>query len=106
MRSKNTLHIIMGVCCVAALLGAGCTQLMVPVQTPAGTQTMDTKTDRLNPAAVYCGQVGGTPTTVKNVDGSEYGICAFPNTTECEEWALYRGEGCTLHAAPDATPAK
>ena len=96
----------MGVCLVAALLVAGCTQSMGPAQTPAGTQTKDTKIDRLNPAAVYCGQVGGTPTSVKNVDGSEYGMCAFPNNTECEEGALFRGEGCTLNLAPDANPAK
>ncbi len=96
----------MGVCLVAALLLAGCTQSIIPAQTPAGTQINDTKIDRLNPAAVYCGQIGGTPNTVKNVDGSEYGMCVFPNNTECEEGVLFRGEGCMLNAAPDATPAK
>ena len=96
----------MGVCLVAALLVTGCTQPMVPAQTPAGTQTMDTKIDRLNPAAVYCGQIGGTPNKVKNVDGSEYGMCAFPNNTECEEGALFRGEGCKMYVASNATPQK
>ncbi|MFA4860660.1 DUF333 domain-containing protein [Methanoregula sp.] len=106
MTSKYTLLIIMGVCLVAALLVAGCTQLTAPLQTPAGTQTNDTKIDRLNSAAVYCGQIGGTPNTVKNVDGSEYGMCAFPNNTECEEWALFRGEGCKLNVTLTATPIK
>jgi hypothetical protein len=106
MTSNYTLCISIGVCLVAALLVAGCTQPMVSAQSPAGTRTMDTKMERLGPAAVYCGQMGGTPYSVKNVDGSEYGMCTFPNTTECEEEALFRGQGCRLIAAPNATSAQ
>jgi putative hemolysin len=47
-----------------------------------------------NPAAVYCGDIGGTSKAVKSPDGSEYGMCVFTNGTACEEWALYRHEGC------------
>ncbi|HSQ93201.1 MAG TPA: DUF333 domain-containing protein [Methanoregula sp.] len=106
MTSHYTVYIIVGVCLVAALLGAGCTQPMASAYSPGSTQTMDTKTERLDPAAVYCGQVGGTPTTVKNADGSEYGVCAFPNTTECDDEALFRGEGCRPVAAPNADSAQ
>jgi hypothetical protein len=48
-----------------------------------------------NPASVSCGANGGTTEIKKNADGSEYGMCSFKNGTSCEEWALYRGEGCS-----------
>ena len=103
MITRNRIFIVLGLCIVAGIFIAGCTQPTAPAQTPAVTPTKDTKIDRLNPAAVYCGQVGGTPNTVKNVDGSEYGMCAFPNNTECEEWALFRNEGCKAGVAVTST---
>lgn len=45
-----------------------------------------------NPAAVYCGQVGGTTVIKKDATGAEYGMCTFPDGSSCEEWALYRGQ--------------
>jgi putative hemolysin len=47
-----------------------------------------------NPASVNCGNVGGTTQIMTNPDGSQYGMCTFTNGTSCEEWALFRGEGC------------
>ncbi len=47
-----------------------------------------------NPASVYCGQAGGTTDIKKDASGGEYGMCTFANGTSCEEWALFRGEGC------------
>jgi predicted secreted protein len=47
-----------------------------------------------NPASVYCDQTGGTLEIKKDTSGNEYGMCRFPNGTSCEEWALFRGEGC------------
>jgi len=43
-----------------------------------------------NPASVNCGKRGGKTVIRKNADGSEYGVCVFPNGAECEEWALFR----------------
>jgi putative hemolysin len=34
-----------------------------------------------NPASVNCGKIGGTTEIKKNPDGSEYGMCTFPNGT-------------------------
>ena len=48
-----------------------------------------------NPASVNCETIGGSTEIKKNADGGEYGMCTFTNGTSCEEWALYRGEGCT-----------
>ncbi|MDO8871752.1 MAG: DUF333 domain-containing protein [Methanoregula sp.] len=56
-----------------------------------------------NPASVNCGKVGATSEILKNPDGSEYGMCKFPNSTSCEEWALFRGEGCKPNVAPVTT---
>ena len=47
-----------------------------------------------NPASVSCGQAGGTVEIKKDTSGDEYGMCTFRNGTSCEEWALFRGEGC------------
>jgi predicted secreted protein len=47
-----------------------------------------------NPASVSCGQAGGTVEIEKDTAGNEYGMCTYQNGTSCEEWALYRGEGC------------
>jgi uncharacterized protein len=99
MISKNTLHIIMGLCIVAGLLVAGCTQQTTPVQTPTTTPTIrvtasPTSASIANPASVNCGKVGGTLEIKKDIAGNEYGMCNFSNGTTCEEWALFRNEGC------------
>ena len=47
-----------------------------------------------NPASVNCGNIGGTTEIKTAADGSQYGMCTFPNGTSCEEWALFRNEGC------------
>jgi len=45
-----------------------------------------------NPASAYCVEQGGTSETRTAADGSEYGMCVFPDGSEYDEWALYRGE--------------
>jgi putative hemolysin len=47
-----------------------------------------------NPASTYCVEQGGTSEIRTAEDGSQYGACVFPDGSECEEWALFRGE-CT-----------
>ena len=55
-----------------------------------------------NPAAVYCEEHGGTLEIVTAADGSQAGLCHFPDGTACDEWAYFRGE-C---APGEATPAQ
>lgn len=43
-----------------------------------------------NPASVFCEQQGGKSVSRKNQDGSEYGVCVFPNGKEVEEWEYFR----------------
>jgi len=94
---------MLALCLFAGVLCAGCTQqpAPVPVQTPAPTPltTASSATAGIaNPASVNCGTLGGTTVIMKNPDGSEYGMCSFKNGTSCEEWALFRGEGCKAGA--------
>jgi len=109
MISKNPLLIIMGLCIVAGLLVAGCTQQTTPVQTPTTTPAIvvtasPTSAGIANPASVNCGKLGGKTEIEKNADGSEYGMCKFTNGTTCEEWALFRNEGCMVNVT--AVPTK
>ena len=111
MTSKNTLLLMMGLLIVGNLLSAGCTQTATPVKTPATTTPVVTTTapsidGMANPASVNCGKVGATSVILNNPDGSQYGMCKFPNGTACEEWALFRGEGCKPNVAPIATQIK
>jgi putative hemolysin len=55
-----------------------------------------------NPASVYCEQNGNTLEIRTADDGSQYGVCVFPNGSSCDEWAYYRGE-CGLAAQSGPT---
>ena len=57
-----------------------------------------------NPASVYCTQNGNKLEIRTAADGSQSGVCVFPNGSACNEWAYYRGEcGPTTQKSP--TPA-
>jgi putative hemolysin len=45
-----------------------------------------------NPASQHCVKEGGTLTIERRPDGGQYGVCAFTDNYQCEEWALFRGE--------------
>jgi putative hemolysin len=57
-----------------------------------------------NPASVYCTQNGNKLEIHTAADGSQNGICVFPDGSACDEWAYYRGE-CGLAAQKSPTPA-
>ena len=109
MTSKNTLLLIMGLCIVAGIFIAGCTQPKAPVQTPATTPIVTTAAPATaglaNPASVNCGKVGGKTEIKKDAQGNEYGMCTFTNGTTCDEWALFRNEGCKPFTPVTTTPA-
>jgi putative hemolysin len=46
-----------------------------------------------NPASKYC-EDQGFKLEMRNEAAGTVGYCLFPDGTECEEWAYYRGE-CT-----------
>ncbi len=56
-------------------------------ETPDGSQA-----NLPNPASVYCEDQGYSLEIRTAEDGSQSGFCIFPNGSECDEWAYYRGE--------------
>lgn len=51
------------------------------------------KTSELaNPASVYCQKSGYQSEIRTDSDGSQYGVCLFPDGSECDEWKFFRGE--------------
>ena len=109
MISKNSIGLILGFCLVACICMAGCTQQPpVPPQTPAATtsSTFQVTAGMANPASVNCAKVGGTLEIKKDVSGGEYGMCTFVNGTSCEEWALFRSEGCKPGVTSSTSPPR
>ena len=45
-----------------------------------------------NPASVYCEQNGNKLEIHTADDGSQSGVCVFPDGSTCDEWAYFRGE--------------
>ena len=45
-----------------------------------------------NPASVYCEQNGGKLDLRQDASGGVAGSCIFPDGSECDEWAYFRGE--------------
>ncbi|MFQ5812502.1 MAG: META domain-containing protein [Anaerolineae bacterium] len=50
------------------------------------------ETGLANPASVYCKERGGRLEIRTADDGGAVGYCIFPDGSECEEWAFFRGE--------------
>lgn len=55
------------------------------------TNESDNNVGLANPASVNCEEQGGLLQIRSNQDG-EYGVCIFPDGSQCEEWAFFRGE--------------
>jgi putative hemolysin len=79
-----------------------CTTLQV--QTPEPATTDIPQAGIPNPASVYCEQNGNKHEIRTAADGSQPGICVFPDGSECDEWAYFRGE-CGPAAQKSPTPA-
>jgi putative hemolysin len=73
--------LLLGLLIVCVLLMAGCTWFG-----GKGGANMP------NPASVYCKDHGGTLEIRTDASGGQAGMCVFPDKSECDEWAYYRGE--------------
>ncbi len=67
-----------------------CTALRV--QTPEPAATAKPQAGMPNPASVYCEQNGNKLEIQTAADGSQSGVCVFPDGSTCDEWAYFRGE--------------
>jgi uncharacterized protein len=78
---------------------AACTALQV--QAPEPTATDIPQLGIPNPASVYCEQQGNKLEIQTASDGSQNGVCVFPDGSTCDEWAYFRGEcGPSAQASP------
>jgi putative hemolysin len=75
------------------------------VQAPAPTATDIPQVNMPNPASVYCEQNGNKLEIQTASDGSQSGVCIFPDGSTCDEWAYFRGE-CGPAAQTSPTPTK
>ncbi len=75
---RKTLFMLIGI-----LLSASCN----PVQISPTSQAI-----MPNPASVYCEQQGNQLEIITAADGSQSGVCIFPDGSTCDEWAYFRGE--------------
>jgi putative hemolysin len=67
--------------------------------TPAPVSTDTPQADMPNPASAYCVEQGYKSEIRTADDGSQTGYCIFPDGSECDEWAYFRGEcGSTVPA--------
>jgi hypothetical protein len=57
-----------------------------------------------NPASVHCVQNGNKLEIITAADGSQSGVCVFPDGSTCDEWAYFRGE-CAPKVQASPTPA-
>jgi putative hemolysin len=72
-----------------------------PIQ---ATQIPTPATNMANPASVYCEQNGGTLDLRQDVTGGVAGVCVFPDGSECDEWAYFRGECKPADPTPTTAP--
>jgi uncharacterized protein len=87
---------------ILLMILAACTTPWAQTAEPVATDTP--QAGMPNPASVYCIQQGNKLDIRTAADGSQYGICVFPDGRTCDEWAYYRGE-CGLAAPQSPTPA-
>jgi putative hemolysin len=77
-----------------------CTSFRVHTSESAATEILP---NMPNPASVYCEQNGNKLEIRTAADGSQSGVCVFPDDSTCDEWAYYRGE-CGSAAPIKPTP--
>jgi putative hemolysin len=81
------------------LLTACAANQMIPA--PSSTALSTPEPNKVNPASVYCEEQGYKSEIRTAADGSQSGACIFPDGSECDEWAFFRGECSPGSAIPD-----
>jgi len=84
--------------------------LLVACTTPQASPTSAPQAGLPNPASAYCVEQGFTSEIRTAADGSQSGVCIFPDGSECDEWAYFRGEcapgGAISSPEPTGSPAE
>lgn len=75
--------------------------------TPEIVSTDNPQANMPNPASVYCEEQGYRSEIQTAEDGSQSGVCVFPDGSECDEWAFYRKEcGPADESESNASPTE
>ena len=77
----GTLFILLTSCSVPP---AQLTVTPIPTESPQANMP--------NPASTYCEEQGNRLEIRTAADGSQSGVCIFPDGSECDEWAYFRKE--------------
>ncbi len=89
MQRKTLLYasVVLAVVAIVAVVFAGPTigASVNPTPTPTPQPGI------ANPASVYCTE-RGYQLEIRNTANGQTGYCVFPDKSECEEWAFFRGE--------------
>jgi putative hemolysin len=64
----------------------------IQATTQSEVNTLPTDIGLANPASVHCIEQGYTLQMLEAEDGGQFGVCVFPDGSQCEEWAFFRGE--------------
>jgi putative hemolysin len=75
---------------IVLMVLTACTALLDQSLEPAATDVPQVGLP--NPASVYCEENGNKLEIQTAADGSQSGVCIFPNGSTCDEWAYFRGE--------------
>ena len=67
-----------------------CTTLKGQTLEPDATATPEAGIP--NPASTFCTENGNKLEIQTATDGSQFGVCVFPDGSTCDEWAYFRGE--------------
>ncbi len=73
------------------------------VITACSPQATEPALDMANPASKFCADQG-FKVEIRTEAGGEVGYCLFPDGSECEEWAFFRGE-CASSGAQEGAGA-
>jgi len=96
----DDVRFLFAVFAIAALLLAGCAAPQNQGNTPnGGNAPGGDGVGIANPASKNCVDRGYQSRIEKNSDGSETGLCVFPDGSTCEEWKFYQGN-CTYSPDP------
>jgi putative hemolysin len=88
---------------VLALTACTAPQVQTPEPAAISIATGIPPVNMPNPASAYCEEHGNKLEIHTAADGSQFGVCVFPNGSACDEWAYFRGE-CGFGARASPTP--
>ncbi|MBP7686873.1 MAG: DUF333 domain-containing protein [Thermoflexales bacterium] len=78
--------------------------VMVPLVSGDAPTPQSEVTGLANPASTNCVNKGGTLEIRQDASGGQVGYCQFPDGSQCEEWALLRGECQPGNSAATSVP--